>query len=223
MIFFDALGNELGRMYFTEIEQIIPCFMAGTEVDTPDGPRPVESVRPGDLVHTLDDGPQIVRWVGHRTLRLADLLNDPDLRPVEFAAGSLGPDVPDRPLTLSPQQRLLFSGAECELCFGEVEVLAPAIHLAERPGVGRPLTPLTYVQRMFDRHQIVCTHGVWRESFQPGGPMLDAMSELQRKELFRLFPELASGQTYVSARPTLKAHETRLLALADCDRDVTIR
>lgn len=209
--FFDASGAYLGRMFFSEIEEVIPCFAMGVLVETSDGPRPVESIRPGDRVLTRDCGPQVVRWAGQRSLSLAEVLANPALQPVELAPGALGPGLPDRALTLSPQHRLLLAGPRCELLFGEIEVLVPALHLAGRAGVSRPLAPVTYVHLMFDRHQIVQTHGIWSESFQPGERVLCAMPDLQRDELLHLFPELDSGEVYPAARATLKAHETRVL------------
>jgi serralysin len=209
--FFDAQGLLLGEMQFTDIEEIVPCFTAGTLIETPDGPRPVESIRPGDLVNTLDEGPQRVRWVGLRALGVAELITDPQFQPVLFEKGSLGIDLPDRPLTVSPQHRMLVTGAKCELCFGEAEFLAPALHLAGLPGIRRALKPVTYVHLMFDRHQIVRTHGVWSESFQPGTLSLDSLSDPQRDKLVRLFPDLADGVSYPAARSTLRAYETRVL------------
>jgi hypothetical protein len=211
--FFDAAGGYLGRMFFADIEAVIPCFAAGTLIDTPDGPRPIEAICPGDLVLTRDDGPQVVSWVGHRSLGLADLLESPALQPVELAPDALGPMEPDRPLRLSPQHRILMTGARCELLFGEDEVLVPAAHLAGRPGIRKVLAPVTYVHLMFDRHQIVRTSGVWSESFQPGHMVVSAMPDPQREEIFRLFPQLVPGGDYPAARVTLKSYEARVLAV----------
>lgn len=209
--FYDANGAYLGAMDFSEIEQIIPCFTAGTLVETPSGPRPVESLQPGDLVVTLDDGPQPVRWVGQRQLGLADLVADPTLQPVEIGAHAFGPNVPDRAIRVSPQHRVLFGGAVCELHFGADEVLVPAIQLVEQRHVSQRLAPVTYVHIMFDRHQIVKTHGMWSESYQPGERTLDGMPDLQREELLRLFPELSTEGSYPAARMTLKGYETKVL------------
>lgn len=209
--FYSASGTVLGTMSFVEIEQVIPCFTAGTLIDTPTGPRPVESLRPGDLVLTLDDGPQPLRWVGKRRLGLADLLADSSLQPVEIASGSLEPGVPERAIRVSPQHRVLFGGADCQLYFGTEEVLVPAIQMVGQRGIVQRLLPVTYVHLMFDRHQIVRTHGMWSESFQPGERTLDGMPDPQRDELLRLFPELSDPSAYPAARGTLKGYETRVL------------
>jgi serralysin len=212
--FFDALGNITGTLTFTDIENLIPCFTLGTFVDTPDGPRLVESLLPGDLVLTRDDGPQPIRWVGRRDLTRSELLRNPDLRPVEIAQGALGRGLPLRDLVVSPQHRILLTGARCELLFGEDEVLAPAIHLTGHAGIKRCLRATSYVHIMFDSHQIVSSEGVWSESFQPGDRTLDGMDDDQRDELLRLFPDLKGNTGYPSARPSLKAYETRVLLQA---------
>ncbi|RYI20773.1 MAG: Hint domain-containing protein, partial [Acetobacteraceae bacterium] len=204
-------GAVIGTMTFTEIEQIVPCFTAGTLIDTPDGPRPVEDLRPGDLVLTLDEGAQPVRWVGQRKLGLAELIADESLQPVEIAAGALGEGVPQRTLCVSPQHRVLFAGARCELHFGTEEVLVPAIQMTRRPGISQRLAAVSYVHVMFDRHQIVRTHGMWSESYQPGERTLNGMPDPQRDELLQLFPELARPDAYPAARMTLKGYEAKVL------------
>ncbi len=61
----DGLGNtDIGLVTINSV----PCFVAGTLIRTPDGDVPIESLRPGDLVLTLDDGPQPLRWVGSRVV-----------------------------------------------------------------------------------------------------------------------------------------------------------
>ncbi|MBL9056263.1 MAG: Hint domain-containing protein, partial [Rhodobacteraceae bacterium] len=40
------------------------CFLRGTRITTPDGPRAIEDLAEGDLVTTLDHGPQPIRWIG---------------------------------------------------------------------------------------------------------------------------------------------------------------
>lgn len=209
--FYDESGNVTGTMDFAEIEGVVPCFTAGTLIETPDGPRTVESLRPGDMVLTLDAGPQMLRWVGQRRLGPADLVANPKLWPVEIAADALGQGMPQRDITVSPQHRVLFGGARCELYFGEAEVLVPAIQMVGRRGIAQKLRPVTYVHLLFDQHQIIQAHGLWSESYQPGERTLDGMPDPQREEILALFPDLAQPGLYPAARMTLKSFEARVL------------
>lgn len=85
------------------------CFAAGTQLMTPTGPRAIEDIAVGDLVLTVDRGPQPVRWRGKRKLDAIDLHIAPHLRPIRIKAGALGPDLPERDLVVSPQHRILVS------------------------------------------------------------------------------------------------------------------
>jgi len=52
---------------FSEIENII-CFTPGARILTPQGERAIETLKVGDLVVTRDNGPQLIRWIGRRTV-----------------------------------------------------------------------------------------------------------------------------------------------------------
>lgn len=192
----------------------IPCFVAGTLIDTRDGPKPVEDLRPGDLVLTRDNGYLPLVWVGMRVLDADAVAAMPEHAPVRIAAGALGAGLPLRDTRVSPQHRMLVSGPQAELLFGEREVLVPAQHLVGMPGVTRDAAPVTYVHVMFDSHEIIRGDGAWSESFQPADWSLAGLDAPQRAEIFALFPELAdtTGRgAYASARMTLKPHEARAL------------
>jgi len=203
---------------FSNIESIsvVPCFTAGTRIDTRDGPVPVEDLRPGDRVLTRDCGFRTVVWAGRRDLGPGDLIAAPRLMPVRIAAGALGPGVPARDLVVSPQHRMLLTGARAELLFGETEVLAAALHLVGCPGITREnVTSVSYLHVMFDCHEIIRAEGAWSESFQPGATVMKGMGAAQRAELEMLFPELAAGgPAYPAARASLRAHEVRALLAA---------
>ncbi|WP_077701365.1 Hint domain-containing protein [Thioclava nitratireducens] len=77
-----------GRRSFTRWES--PCVTKGTRLATPRGPRRVESLQPGDLVTTLDDGPQPVLWCAHRRFGAEALAANPRLRPVRLQPGAFG-------------------------------------------------------------------------------------------------------------------------------------
>ncbi len=195
----------------------IPCFTAGTLIDTADGPKAVEDIRAGDMILTRDAGFLPVQWVGARDVTAQEIAATPEFAAVVVRAGALGNGLPQRELRVSPWHRLLLCGQRAELMFGEHEVLVPAIYLVGQPGFARDTSAVTYVHIMFDSHQIVRSEGAWSESFQPGAKTLSSMDDAQRAELLALFPELAeqAGQVaYASARMTLSQHEVRALLAA---------
>ena len=40
------------------------CFALGTWITTPNGQIPIEELAAGDMVVTMDHGPQPIRWIG---------------------------------------------------------------------------------------------------------------------------------------------------------------
>ncbi len=179
------------------------CFAAGTLIATPGGPRPVETIRAGDLVLTVDDGAQPVLWAGQRHLDADALDRAPNLRPVRIAAGALGAGLPRRDLTVSPQHRILMRGVAGDEGRG---VLAAARHLAEAamPGIDvlTDARAVTYCHLALAGHAILLAEGVAAESLFTGPQALRALSQPQRDELTAVFPSLARGENPMSpARP----------------------
>lgn len=147
---------------YTYNDAYVPCFTPGTAIATPGGPRPVEALAPGDLVLTLDHGPRPVRAVLRRVMDLRDE-RAARQRPIEFKPDSLGPGRPERPLTVSPQHRMLVDGTDGD-------ALAAAVALLHWPGVRRKAGTRRahYVHLVLDRHEIVLAEGAPTESFHPG-------------------------------------------------------
>ncbi|MFU8777155.1 MAG: Hint domain-containing protein [Roseovarius sp.] len=213
--FLDRDGAVTGALVFAEIENLIPCFTPGTAIATPRGEKPVEDLRVGDKVITRDNGLQEIRWIGQRALSGEELARSPHLRPVLIRAGSLGHDLPERDMLLSPQHRILLNSERAALYFEEREVLAAAKHLIGIEGVSQVETrSATYIHFMCDQHEVVLSNGTWTESFQPGAQVLDGMGTAQRDEIYDLFPELRAIEgleAYQAARRSLKRHEAQLL------------
>lgn len=185
----------------------VPCFVAGTLIRTPEGDRPIETLRPGDLVMTMDDGPQPLRWIGSRTVPATGAH-----APICIRAGAYGNH---RKLLVSPQHRILVRDSLADLLFGEPEVLVAAKYLVNGHSVRRVVGgDVEYVHLLFDRHQIVMSEGLATESFHPGDGVLSGMPAETLDELIGLFPELdpAQGGDYgPPARRALKSHEARAL------------
>lgn len=203
-----TVDNGLG-VSDTAIVQVnqMPCFVAGTLIDTPDGPVPVEDLQPGDMVLTLDDGPQPVRWAGAQAVTA-----EGSFAPIRIKAGSYGAT---QDVLLSPQHRVLIRDVWAELLFGESEVFVKAKDLVNHKTVCREVCdfPVTYVHLLLDDHQILTSHGLLSESYLPGPMMRNAFPEEACVEIITLFPELADldGSGWEAARPILKTYEAQAL------------
>ncbi|MEM6593248.1 MAG: Hint domain-containing protein [Pseudomonadota bacterium] len=186
----------------------IPCFVAGTRIMTPDGERRVETLIPGDMVETYDNGMQPIRWVGTRTVTA-----DGQIAPIRIAPGALGAH---RALTVSPQHRVLVRDQAAQLYFGQSEVLVTAKDLVNGLTVSRLAdgSSVTYIHILFDEHQLVYSEGLLSESFLPGPQTMQGFPPETVAEICKLFPELdpETGAGYGPAsRRSLKAFETLLL------------
>lgn len=202
-----ATLNDGTVVNFTNIENIVICFTAGTRILTPLGQRPVEDLRPGDEVVTRDNGVQTLRWTGCR--RVA---GHGALAPIRISAGALDNS---RDLLVSPQHRMLHRSATANLYFDSPEVLIPAKHLVNgRTIIQQQVQNVDYIHLLFDRHEIIMAEDCPSESFHPGHVGLGAVTAAAREELFTLFPELRSSPECYgdTARMCLRAYESRLLA-----------
>lgn len=185
----------------------IPCFVAGTMIQTADGLRAVETLTPGDMVMTRDDGLQPVRWIGQRTVAATG-----KLAPIRIEANVLGTH---GALMLSPLHRVLIKDAVAELLFGEDEVLVAARDLVNDRTI-RPVEggEVTYVHVMFDQHQVIYSEGLATESFLPGPQTTKSFEAEIVEEISTIFPELnvQTGEGYgPAARPLLKRFEAETL------------
>lgn len=162
---------------------IVICLTRGTRIDTPDGPRAIEDLTEGDLVTTLDHGPQPIRWIGSR--RVAGTGSNCPVRIRKGVLGNL------RDLRVSPNHRMLISGPRAELLFGVREVFVAAKFLVDDSHVlNDPSPEVDYFHMLFDDHQVVFAEGAPTESLYPGKVALDALSADSRAEILALFPEL---------------------------------
>lgn len=215
-------SNDGGSTYFAQSvpnKGTIPCYAPGTLIETPNGPRPVEGLRVGDLVLTRDRGPRAVRWVRNGEMPL-----DPAhtaARPVLIRKDALGRDLPNRDMIVSPQHRILVGGAGQLQQFFAGEAFAPAKALV---GLAR-ICPLSARHKIMwhhfacDRHKIVTANGCQSESLLLGPMAMQSLPDSQRRILHAMFgtPHDPSTQgrgpcaafNGTSARPNLKVNEVR--------------
>lgn len=152
------------------------CFVSGTLIDTPDGPRPVQRLGPGDLVETRDHGPQPILWCTSSQV--------PGLgrgAPITIAPEVLGGSAP---LIVSPQHRVLISNVWTGLLFDEAEVLVPAKFLVDGIKVRRVNTAMvTYHHLLFARHEMLTAQGMVSESLYLGDDLNGVLSPQAQAEL----------------------------------------
>ncbi|MEO1109600.1 MAG: Hint domain-containing protein [Pseudomonadota bacterium] len=170
-----------------------PCFTRDTLIATDCGFCPIQNITAGDRVQTVGLGPQTVRWAGRRAFTTRDLEQDPKLRPVRIVASALGQGMPNRDLLVSRQHRMLVQSKIAQRMFGAPEVLIPAIKLTSVPGiyVDHEVQSVEYFHLLFDRHEVIYAEGAPTESLYTGPEALKSLSISARREIFKIFPELA--------------------------------
>lgn len=187
-------------------DDFITCFAAGTQIDTPDGPKLIDGLGLGDLVHTRDNGAQPIRWSGHRSV-----LGRGNLAPIRIAPGILGNfDV----LLVSPEHRMIVEGPTVELLFGSSCVLVAAKYLVGLVGITQTDgARVTYHHLLFDTHQIIRGAGCWSESFFLTSNALSGLDVDARREMHALFSDISSAQDAFgrTVERVLKKHEAEVL------------
>jgi len=186
---------------------------AGSLVETASGPRPAESLAPGDMVLTRDHGLQPVLWRGETRLGGAELMLHPHLRPLLVTAE--GPA-----LRLAPGQRLAVPGLPG--LWGQDAALARAADLGDsgtRPAgrLRRDLAcrSVTYVHLLLPYHALLRVQGLDCASFHPA--LADpAALRWHARGLERALPGLSSapGRYGEPVARCLSRAEAALLAYA---------
>ncbi|MEI2806711.1 Hint domain-containing protein [Albidovulum sp.] len=193
----------------------VVCFTPGARIATPEGPRAVEEIRPGDRVSTRDGGGQEVLWAGARRISGARLHAMPWLRPVRIRAGAFGPGWPSGDLLVSPDHRILVSGAAARDLFGEAEVLVAARDLIDGSAIvtDSGLREVTYLHLLTSQHEVTWANGLAAETFHPAAADLGSLDPGQRAGLLAAVEGLAGDPScYGSfARRSLTMPEAALL------------
>lgn len=220
--FYDASGNtyfEFDHKHLDSGDQgdppAVPCFAAGTLIQTDRGQFPVETLRPGDMVVTRDHSYQPVRWMGQRKLDAQVLADKPNLRPIRIRAGALGPDTPENDLIVSPQHRVLVRSKIARRMFDADEVLVASKHLCGLAGIemSDDLAEIEYYHMLFDRHEIVISNCAETESMHIGPQALKSVSTAAQKEILELLPVLEDRDYRpVAARALVSGRQGRKLA-----------
>ncbi len=182
------------------------CFTRGTLLETDRGEVGIEDLLVGDLIRTMDNGFQPIRWIGSSTIPATG-----SNAPILFRKGAIGNT---RDLLLSPAHRVLLQGWRTELLFGESQLLASAKSLVNDSTILRQTSEkIEYFHILFDQHEIVYSDGAPTESFHPADVSIDGMAMEVRDEIYSLFPQLQQNAAAYgpAVRKTLMPHEVALM------------
>ncbi|WP_421905586.1 Hint domain-containing protein [Mameliella sp.] len=135
------------------------CFLAGTQIATPQGPRPVETLAPGDHLLTADGRSVPLLWLGQQSLRPRIGALPEGLEPVRIVAGALGAALPENDLMVTADHALVLDG-----------MLVNAGALVGQPGITHiPLSdlpsPFTVYHVETEAHEVLLANGAPTESF----------------------------------------------------------
>ena len=141
----------------------LACFLSGTLVETADGAVPVESLRAGQQVITIEHGervPRPLRWVGSRSIDAADIPGDEDAYPVRIRAGAFAPGLPLRDLLVTGEHGIHVGGG-----------LIPVRMLVNGRSILRDTAIARYTVHHveFDTHAIMLAEGLPVESYLDTG------------------------------------------------------
>lgn len=184
-----TLGSYQSHTVGWDYDEVV-CFVQGTLIQTPNGPKPVQQLKAGDFVTCHDGTAKPLRVVLSRRFRRNQLEQNEKLRPVRITAGALGLGLPERDLLVSRQHRMLIKSRISERLFGQEESLVAAVKLTELPGIYIETTPrpISYFHIGFDTHDIVYAEGAPAESLLHGAEEFDRLIPDAQQELAWLLP-----------------------------------
>lgn len=170
-------------------EQAFSAFARGTLITTPDGPISVEDLLPGDVLQTIENGPQTLLWTGTMTIFPATIPGQSLCPgPVRIPADSFGPGRPANDIVLGPYARLLQHsghGPERDAFFVPVADLvdeSSAIRLS-------PVTPVQVYHLGLKRHNTLRAGGLYVESYHPGAG-IETLDEDMLSLFMTMFPHI---------------------------------
>ncbi|MEJ1999886.1 MAG: Hint domain-containing protein [Maritimibacter sp.] len=156
----------------------MPSIPSGSLIDTPDGPRPAADLKAGDLVDTLEHGPQPLRWVGSSRHEFIIGKSTED-QPVIIGRDAFGPGLPSRKIALAPHQAVLAPGSELAHVPARRDGYVSAEELLSHDNIWRKrrCREIGYTHLLLDQPATLTCQGLLIEC---AAPAPQALSALQR-------------------------------------------
>jgi autotransporter passenger strand-loop-strand repeat protein len=179
------------------------CYLRGTNILTPTGAVPVESLQIGDLVVTRFNNFQPVKWIGRQSYDSRITRADSSQIPVRTRAGALAPNQPARDLYVSPGHSMLI---------GNTLVLASS--LVNGVTITQDDAPETieYFQIELAMHDCIIAEGAWSETFADGPGLREQFHN--HAEFSLLYPQHRPPETVSLCAPRPESGEKLAAAIA---------
>jgi hypothetical protein len=175
---FDAPGDLSYAVADGSTDITVACFAEGTHIDTVDGRRTVETLRPGMQVLSAFRGYREIIWIGHRHVDCARHPRPRTAWPIEIKAGTFGPGQPVADLRVSPEHAIYVN-----------QVLIPARFLVNGTTIRQvEVSEITYYHVELPRHDVLFAEGLPAESYLDIGDR----SNFAGSPTVRLFPDFAT-------------------------------
>lgn len=136
-----------------------PCFLKHTQILTRTGYRPVEDLKAGDEILTLNHGWQPVRWIGHKEIQPRPHGGFAFSEyPIRITRDAFGTGLPARDLWVSPDHAVFFR-----------DHLIPAKYLVNGVTVTRDsgVEKIVYYHVLLNRHAVIFSEALPTESYVP--------------------------------------------------------
>jgi len=143
---------------------LLPTGLAdGTSVATPQGPRPIEDLRPGDRVVTPSDRAVAILATESRRLSGTRLHLDPQLRPIRLRVAKA------LPVFVAPGQRVAVRGRTISDLFQSDHALATAVDLLPLTEASTPprRDAITYHTLTLETGHLFRAGGFWCQPLPP--------------------------------------------------------
>ncbi len=148
-------ANNLGTLFQLDVA----CYVTGTRILTTRGEVAVEALAVGDEVITASGQTRPIRWIGHRRVECDRHPEKILVWPVLVTQDAFGPNLPARPLWLSPGHSVMVNGALIQI----------GVLVNDRTILQVPRKRVEYWHIELDSHDILLAEGLPAESFLDNG------------------------------------------------------
>ena len=192
-------------------EDAFSAFARGTLIQTAKGPVAIEDLLPGDMIHTVDNGFQALKWKGSMMMiPNAEGLPVDRQQLTRIGADSFGFAKPHQDIILGPAARKFHQTAFVREITGRDGAFVPASDFVDGGSTVhiRPVSPVQVFHLGLIHQERILANGMEFESYHPGPNMrFDLRGEMLNLFL-SMFPHIAELSDFgLMTHPRLRSQD----------------